>query len=102
MPIDWEDDYCDAGHVIKTLECGECAAARAEKAEADLKEALEALREVLEKQGRTFPPNYRYDNNDIAKVKADRDALRTERYWIEGRIKAVLAAHPEGTKGDGT
>lgn len=49
MSIDWDDDYCDSGHAILRLECGECVAAlranlkaaeeRAEKAERDAESA---------------------------------------------------------------
>lgn len=87
MPIDWEDDYCDAGHVIKTLECGECAAARAEKAEADLKEALEALRALGTEHG--CEPGSTPEEDRLLMCSVCRKAL------------ALCDKHPEGTKGAG-
>lgn len=48
------------------------------------------LMELEHRLDSEFPPDYRYDNNDISKIKNDRDHLRTMRMWLQGCVKDGL------------
>lgn len=54
-----------------------------------------ALNEIDRATRNAFAPCYEYDNNDIVKVKADRDTLRNVRHWTLSRIKVALQTKQE-------